>query len=118
MQRLQTKPVMRTAGAGGEWAFGRRRADAGYPVWSNILMRSIAEFTKTTLIDGILIVLPIYVSLLLLAEAVQGLLAAVRPITAGIPGFRGVSRNPGDPGACRGVFHRADRAGLAGEECR
>ena len=92
---------------------GRRRL----PV-SNILMRTIAEFTKTTLIGGILIILPIYVSLLLLAEAVQGLLAAVRPITAGIPGFRGVSRNPGDPGACRCVFHRADRAGLAGEECR
>jgi hypothetical protein len=87
MQRLQTKPVMRTAGARGEWAFGRRRADAGYPVWSNILMRSIAEFTKTTLIGGILIVLPIYVSLLLLAKAVQGLLAAVKPITTGIPGF-------------------------------
>jgi hypothetical protein len=50
-------------------------------------MRSIAEFTKTTLIGGILIVLPIYVSLLLLAKAVQGLLAAVKPITTGIPGF-------------------------------
>jgi hypothetical protein len=55
-------------------------------------MRSIAEFTKTTLIGGILIVLRIYVSLLLLAKAVQGLLAAVKPLTAGIPGFRGVSR--------------------------
>ncbi len=48
-------------------------------------MRTIAEFTKTTLIGGILIVLPIYVSLLLLAKAVQGVLAAVKPITAGIP---------------------------------
>jgi len=105
-------------GGMGVWSKeGRRRL----PV-SNILMRTIAEFTKTTLIGGILIVLRIYVSLLLLAKAVQGLLAAVKPITAGIPGFRGVSRNPGDPGACRCVFHRridrADRAGLAGEECR
>ena len=48
-------------------------------------MKALAEFTKTTLIGGILIVLPIYVSLLLLAKAVQGLLAAVKPITAGIP---------------------------------
>jgi uncharacterized membrane protein len=48
-------------------------------------VKALAEFTKTTLIGGILIVLPIYVSLLLLAKAVQGLLAAVKPITAGIP---------------------------------
>jgi hypothetical protein len=37
-------------------------------------------------------------------------------------GFRGVSRDPGGPDACRRVFHRrnncAHRAGLAGEECR
>jgi hypothetical protein len=62
---------------------GRRRL----PV-SNILMRTIAEFTKTTLIGGILIILPIYVSLLLLAKAVQGLLAAMKPITAVIPATR------------------------------
>jgi hypothetical protein len=52
---------------------------------SKTQMRTIAEFTKTTLIGGFLIVLPVYVSLLLLAKAVQGLLAAVKPITAGIP---------------------------------
>jgi len=48
-------------------------------------MRTMAEFTKTTLIGGFLFVLPVYVSLLLLAKAVQGLVAAVKPITAGIP---------------------------------
>jgi uncharacterized membrane protein len=56
-------------------------------------MKSLAEFTKTTLIGGILIILPIYVSLLLLAKAVTGLLALLKPITAGIPAsleFRGV----------------------------
>jgi hypothetical protein len=87
---------------------GRRRL----PVWSNILMRTIAEFTKTTLIGGILIVS---------AVARQGGSRALGRDEADHgrdPGFRGVSRNPGDPGACRCVFHRADRAGLAGEECR
>jgi uncharacterized membrane protein len=45
-------------------------------------MKALAEFTKTTLIGGILIILPIYVSLPLLAK---GLLALLSPITAGIP---------------------------------
>jgi uncharacterized membrane protein len=48
-------------------------------------MKALAEFTKTTLIGGVLIILPVYVSLLLLAKAVKGLLALVKPITAGIP---------------------------------
>ena len=48
-------------------------------------MRTLAEFTKTTLIGGVLIVLPIYVSILLVGKAVSGLLALVKPITAGIP---------------------------------
>ena len=48
-------------------------------------MRTLAEFTKTTLIGGILIVLPIYVAILLLLKAFSGLLTLVKPITAGIP---------------------------------
>ena len=48
-------------------------------------MRTLAEFTKTTLIGGVLIVLPIYVCVLLLLKAISGLLAAVKPITASIP---------------------------------
>jgi uncharacterized membrane protein len=48
-------------------------------------MRILARFAKTTLIGGVLIVLPIYVSLLLLAKAASGLLALVEPITALIP---------------------------------
>ena len=47
-------------------------------------MRTLAEFTKTTLIGGILIILPIYVSILLLIKAFSGLMALVNPITAGI----------------------------------
>ena len=57
-------------------------------------MRTLAEFTKTTLIGGLLIILPVYVSLLLLAKAIGGLLALVKPITAAIPetvGFRQAS---------------------------
>jgi hypothetical protein len=38
-------------------------------------MRTIAEFIKTTLIGGLLIVLPVYIAVLLILKAVQGLLA-------------------------------------------
>ena len=48
-------------------------------------MRPIAEFMKTTLIGGIIIVLPVYIAVLLILKALQGLLAAVKPITAAIP---------------------------------
>ena len=50
-------------------------------------MKAIAEFTKTTLIGGFLIILPIYVSVILIAKALQGLLAAMRPITAVVPAY-------------------------------
>jgi uncharacterized membrane protein len=48
-------------------------------------MKALIEFSKTTLIGGILIILPIYVSILLLAKAINGLLAVVGPITASLP---------------------------------
>ena len=38
-------------------------------------MKTLAEFTKTTLIGGILVILPIYIAVLLLAKTVKGLLA-------------------------------------------
>jgi uncharacterized membrane protein len=56
-------------------------------------MRALAEFTKTTLIGGILIIIPVYVSLFLLAKAVMGLLGLMKPITNAIPAsheFRGI----------------------------
>jgi uncharacterized membrane protein len=48
-------------------------------------MRSIAEFAKTTLIGGILVMLPIYLSILLLLKAISGLMGLVSPITEGLP---------------------------------
>lgn len=48
-------------------------------------MKSLAEFSKTTLIGGLLIVLPIYVSVLLLAKTAAGLVAFLQPVTAQIP---------------------------------
>ena len=48
-------------------------------------MKALAEFTKTTLIGGLLIILPAYIALLLLAKAVTGLLALLKSITAQIP---------------------------------
>src|SRR5262249_39550984 len=50
-----------------------------------IQMRTLAEFTKTTLIGGILIILPVYLSIVLLPRAAGALLALVQPITAAIP---------------------------------
>ena len=54
-------------------------------IWSKTEMRTIAEFIKTTLIGGIIIVLPVYIAVLLILKALQGLLAAVKPIMAAIP---------------------------------
>lgn len=48
-------------------------------------MRTLAEFVKTTLIGGLLIILPIYVSIILIAKAAHGILAAMKPITAVVP---------------------------------
>jgi len=48
-------------------------------------MRAIAEFTKTTLVGGILVMLPIYLSILLLLKAISGLMGLVAPISEGLP---------------------------------
>jgi uncharacterized membrane protein len=48
-------------------------------------MRTLAEFTKTTLIGGLLIILPIYVAVLLLAKAVKGLMGLLTPVTEQLP---------------------------------
>jgi uncharacterized membrane protein len=48
-------------------------------------MKGLAEFTKTTLIGGLLVVLPIYVSILLLAKTLSGILALLSPVTAALP---------------------------------
>lgn len=42
-------------------------------------MRTLAEFTKTTLIGGVLIILPLYLAALLLAKTVKGMLALLSP---------------------------------------
>lgn len=48
-------------------------------------IRSVAEFVRTTLVGGLLVVFPLYVSVLLLAKTVAGLLALVSPVTNQIP---------------------------------
>lgn len=48
-------------------------------------MRNIAEFTKTTLIGGLLVILPIYISVLLVAKSIAVVLALISPITSQIP---------------------------------
>lgn len=48
-------------------------------------MKGLAELTKTTLIGGLLVVLPIYLSILLLAKTLSGVLALLSPVTAAIP---------------------------------
>lgn len=48
-------------------------------------MRGLAEFVKTTLIGGLLIVLPAYLAVLLVVKGLAGLLALVAPVTDQIP---------------------------------
>ena len=45
-------------------------------------MKSLADLIKTTLIGGLLVVLPIYLSVLLLAKTLGGLLGLLAPVTA------------------------------------
>ena len=47
-------------------------------------MKGLADLIKTTLIGGLLVVLPIYLSILLLARTLSGLLALLSPVTAAI----------------------------------
>jgi uncharacterized membrane protein len=48
-------------------------------------MRTIIEFMKTTLVGGLLVLLPIYVSILLLLKTLAGVTALLAPLTAKIP---------------------------------
>jgi uncharacterized membrane protein len=58
-------------------------------------MKALAEFLKTTLIGGLLVVVPIYFTALLLAKALAGLVALLAPITSLLPDelhhFRGLA---------------------------
>ena len=82
-------------------------------------MKALAEFSKTTLIGGILIVLPIYVCLLLLAKAAKGLLALLSPITAWIPASVAFREILAAPRARRRLFRcGGDRAYRAGATCK
>lgn len=48
-------------------------------------MWKIAEFTKTTLIGGVLVVMPVYLSVILLVKAIAGVMGLVSPITQRLP---------------------------------
>jgi uncharacterized membrane protein len=48
-------------------------------------MKAFGEFARTTLIGGVLIVLPIYVSILLLAKSLSIVVKLLSPVTAQIP---------------------------------
>jgi len=48
-------------------------------------MRPLAQFVKTTLIGGLLVVVPLYFSALLVLKALAGLVALVDPLTALLP---------------------------------
>jgi uncharacterized membrane protein len=53
-------------------------------------MKAVTEFIKTTVIGGFLVILPIYVSLLLIAKAVRVILTFIKPITGWIPASLGL----------------------------
>jgi len=52
-------------------------------------MRTIVEFVKTTLIGGLLILVPAYLAVLLLAKALAGMVGLLAPIVALLPGGEG-----------------------------
>lgn len=51
------------------------------------MLKSLAEFTKTTLIGGILLIIPLYFSIILLMKAFSVLTQLVSPITSHITGI-------------------------------
>jgi uncharacterized membrane protein len=50
-------------------------------------MRRLAEFVRTTILGGVLVVMPIALSLLLLAKAVGAVVGLLRPIAASLPSY-------------------------------
>jgi uncharacterized membrane protein len=48
-------------------------------------MKALVEFARTTLVGGVLIVLPVYVSILLLAKSLAVVATLLSPVTAQIP---------------------------------
>jgi uncharacterized membrane protein len=48
-------------------------------------VKTLAEFTRTTLVGGLLVILPIYVAVLLLAKTVKGLLGLLQPVADRVP---------------------------------
>lgn len=48
-------------------------------------MRAIARFVKTTLIGGVIVIMPVYLSALLLLKALSGVIGLVAPISQQLP---------------------------------
>jgi uncharacterized membrane protein len=48
-------------------------------------MKALADFTRTTLVGGILVLLPIYLAILLLMKALSAVMALLAPVTAQVP---------------------------------
>lgn len=48
-------------------------------------MQAVFEFIKTTLLGGVLVIAPMYLTGLLLLKALAGLVALISPLTAGLP---------------------------------
>ncbi|MCP5420137.1 MAG: DUF502 domain-containing protein [Gammaproteobacteria bacterium] len=49
------------------------------------MLRSLAEFTKTTLIGGVLVIFPIWLTTLLLVKTLAGVAKFISPVTSQIP---------------------------------
>ncbi|MCG3149094.1 MAG: hypothetical protein PCFJNLEI_02553 [Verrucomicrobiae bacterium] len=48
-------------------------------------MKSVIQFLKTTMVGGLLVVLPVWLTVLLLLKAIQGAVGVLRPIAALLP---------------------------------
>ena len=49
------------------------------------MLKALVEFVRTTLIGGLLIVLPVYLTVALLAKALKGMVALLGPVVALLP---------------------------------
>jgi uncharacterized membrane protein len=57
-------------------------------------MKALSEFMKSTLVGGLLVVVPIYFSALLLAKALAGLVKLIGPVTSLLPESLHALRGP------------------------
>src|SRR4029453_19419360 len=82
---LMNDPVLGREFARAADASGAGPREPKYAAPEGMMMKALVEFLKTTLIGGLLIVVPTYLTVLLLGKALKGMVALLGPIVALLP---------------------------------